>query len=65
MPQNSYIKQQQKKFCILANTKYLLLKRWLMPDSQYMYWVTKEGENKIINKRFLTQELFALKNQFV
>ena len=30
-----------------------------------MYWVAKEGENKIINKRFLTQELFALKNQFV
>ena len=34
-------------------------------DGQYMYWVAKEGENKIINKRFLRQELFALKNQFL
>ena len=33
-------------------------------DNQYNYWVAKEGENKIQNKRYLRQELFALKYQF-
>ena len=30
----------------------------------YNYWLSKSSDDKIINKRFLRQELFALKNQF-
>ena len=32
--------------------------------SSYNYWISKSDEDKIIDKRFLRQELFALKNQF-
>lgn len=28
------------------------------------YWISKEGDDKIINKRFLRQELYALNDQF-
>ena len=31
----------------------------------YHYWVSKEGEDKVIDKRFLRQKLFALNDQFV
>ena len=34
-------------------------------DGQFMYWVSKEDGNKIIDKRFLRQELFALKSEFI
>ena len=34
-------------------------------DHQYNCWVAKEGEKNIQNKRYLRQELFALKSQFV
>ena len=33
-------------------------------NNHYNYWVAREGENNIQNKRYLRQELFALKNQF-
>ena len=33
-------------------------------NNSYNYWISKRDENKIINKRFLREELFALKNQF-
>ena len=34
-----------------------------IPDINY-YWISKEGEDKIINKRFLRQELYAINDQF-
>ena len=30
----------------------------------YLYWISKKGNNKIIDKLFLRQELFALNDQF-
>ena len=30
-----------------------------------MYWISKTEDDVIIDKRFLRQELFALKNQFI
>ena len=30
----------------------------------YNYWISKEGEDKVIGKRFLSQELYALNDQF-
>ena len=32
--------------------------------SSYNYWISKSNEDRVIDKRFLRQELFALKNQF-
>ena len=34
-----------------------------MSNKNYNYWVQKEGENKVINKHFLRQDLFAFNNQ--
>ena len=28
------------------------------------YWISKEAEDKIINKRLLRQELYAINDQF-
>ena len=33
-------------------------------EGNYLYWILKEGNNKIIDKRFLKQELFPLNDQF-
>ena len=33
-------------------------------SSSYNYWISKSSEDEIIDRRFLRQELFALKNQF-
>ena len=33
-------------------------------SSSYNYWISKSSEDEIIERRFLRQELFALKNQF-
>ena len=30
----------------------------------YLYWISKEDNDKIIDKRFLRQELLALNDQF-
>ena len=34
------------------------------PKDNYLYWTSKEGNNKLIDKGFLRQELFALNDQF-
>ena len=34
-----------------------------IPDINY-YWISKEGEDKIINKIFLRQELYVINEQF-
>ena len=33
-------------------------------DNTYYYWISKMGDSKLINTKFLRQELFAIKNQF-
>ena len=33
-------------------------------NKNYNYWISKEGEDKVINKHFLRQELHALNDQF-
>ena len=42
---------------------FIVRKVFLKEDS-YNYWISKTADGEIINKRFLWQELFALKNQF-
>ena len=34
------------------------------PEDNYLYWILKESDDKIIDKRFLWQELFTLNDQF-
>ena len=48
------------------NRKEIFIVRKVLPmqNSSYNYWISKSSESEIINKRFLRQELFALKNQF-
>ena len=50
------------------NRNEIFIVRKVLPidnnHSSYNYWISKSDEDKIINKRFLRQELFALKNQF-
>ena len=41
-----------------------IMRKVLSTEDSYNYWVSKTSDGKIINKRFLWQELFALKNQF-
>ena len=38
--------------------------RVLPLDGNFYYWLSKSSEDKTVEKRFLRQELFALKNQF-
>ena len=33
-------------------------------NNSYLYWISKEGNDRVIDKRFLRQELFALNDQF-
>ena len=42
-----------------------LIRRIAFIDNSYNYWISKTVNGEIINKRFLRQELFALKEQFI
>ena len=48
------------------NRKQIFMVRKIVKTSRdnYLYWISKEGDNRIIDKRFLRQELFALNDQF-
>ena len=41
------------------------IRRIAFIDNSYNYWISKTVNGEIINKRFLRQELFALKEQFI
>ena len=34
-------------------------------DNYYYYWIYKEGEDKMDNRRYIQQDLFALNNHFM
>ena len=47
------------------NRKETFIVRRVLPlDGNFYYWLSKSGEDKTVEKRFLRQKLFALKNQF-
>ena len=47
------------------NRNELFIVRKVVPvDNTYYYWISKMGDTKLINNKFLRQELFAIKNQF-
>ena len=41
------------------------IRRIAFIHDSYNYWISKTVNGEIINKRFLRQELFALKEQFI
>ena len=41
------------------------IRRIAFIDNFYNYWISKTVNSEIIKKRFLRQELFALKEQFI
>ena len=47
------------------NREQILIVREVVPrDDSHDYWISKMEVGEIIDKRFLRQKLFALKNQF-
>ena len=46
------------------NELFIVRKVVLLVDNSYYYWISKTGDSKLINNKFLRQELFAIKNQF-
>ena len=47
------------------NINKLFIVRKVVPvDNTYYYWISKIDDSKLINNKFLRQELFAIKNQF-
>ena len=46
------------------NRKEIFIVRKVWSKDSYNFWISKTADGEIINKRFLWQELFALKNQF-
>ena len=57
------IKAQQKIKAFLKDRTFIIRERSKLNDETYLHWL-RENDRKIKN-RFLRQELFALKNQFV
>ena len=48
------------------NREHIFIVRKIVKISNNdQYWISKEGEDKVLDKRFLRQELLALNDQFV
>ena len=45
--------------------KMFFIRRIAFINNSYNYWISKTVNGEIINKRFLRQELFALKDLFI
>ena len=44
---------------------FTIRKRVIFNNGSYDYWLSKRGKENIIDKRFIRQELFALRRQFI
>ena len=63
-PGNLYKSRIEKISFFNREQIFVVRKIVKISNTNYHYWISKEGENKIIDKRFLRQELFALNDQF-
>ena len=50
---------------IFNRDKIFFVRRIAFIDNSYNYWISKTVNSEIINKRFLREELFALKEKFI
>ena len=44
--------------------KIFIIRKVLLKENTFFYWISEEDSQKIIENKFLRQELFALKKQF-
>ena len=63
MPENLYKASTDNMSFFNRDRIFTIYKRAKLNNGTYLYWVKEVG--KKINCRFLRQELFALKNQFL
>ena len=57
-------KSTTKNISFFNREEIFIVRKVLPQENSYNYWISKTSDSEIINKRFLRQELFALKNQF-
>ena len=62
-PGNLY-KSTTKNISFFNREEILIVRKVLLQENSYNYWISKTADGEIINKKFLQQELFTLKNQF-
>ena len=62
-PGNLY-KSTTENISFFNREEIFIVRKILSKEDSYNYWISKMADGEIINKRFLQQELFALKNQF-
>ena len=62
-PGNLY-KSTTENISFFNREEIFIVRKVLSKEDSYNYWISKMADGEIINKRFLQQELFALKNQF-
>ena len=58
----SLYKNMTENISFFNREEIFIVRKVLLQENSYNYWISKTADNKIINKRFLRQELFALKN---
>ena len=59
-----YKSATQNKWLLNKDKIFIIIKR-ILYDNYHYYWISKEGEEKIKNRRYIRQELFALNNHFM
>ena len=57
-------KSTTENISFINREEIFIVRKVLSKEDSYNYWISKMADSEIINKRFLQQELFALKNQF-
>ena len=62
-PGNLY-KSTTENISFFNREEIFIVRKVLPQENSYNYWISKTADDEIINKRFLGQELFTLKNQF-
>ena len=62
-PGNLY-KSTTKNISSFNREEIFMVRKVLLKEYSYNYWISKAADGEIIKKRPLRQELFALKNQF-
>ena len=61
--QGTLYKSTTENIPFFNRNEIFTVRKVLSIEDSYNYWISKT-DDKIINKRFSRQELFALKNQF-
>ena len=62
-PSNLY-KSTTENISFFNREQVFVVRKIVKIPSNYHYWISKEGDDKVLDKRFLRQKLFALNDQF-